>query len=664
MKVLANLVAGAAFLGVTNGMAETCTSGFMYINPTTGKAMACKNPKDGQGRYYVFCNQLQTKIRGTVAGALPTVGDVKSCNNLIIDNSSNDAAYVCLTSDTPITKNSQNFLIQPSFLCDDPTSPPTNPPPTGAPTFRSNGDYTAVGVGASCEEVEGCSTINTASQCEMAASELSNDKVISEQSKGTTPSGCFLYKNKDVWFNKNMNANGKCTSDRTCLCYCGPDTEEPTTDEPTTDEPTTDEPTTDEPTTDEPTTDGPSSPYSLLDVSMYNSCAEAGCSSLTTAEQCTAAMMSTDSSWGAEQYKGNTPPGCFRYKGSKVYFNKNANSKGKCTTTRQCYCDCVNPPPTAPPSTPEPTLSGLKLVNNAATCSDAGCAQITDAQECGIAMKELTNDKTLSTQKKSNTPPGCFIWSNRNAYFNTFSASQAPCTKLRQCMCKDCTATVEPSTEEPSTEEPSTEEPSTEEPTTSEPSPYTILDVEKYDSCSESGCSTLTTSQQCDAAMKSLTNDKTLSVNSKSTTPAGCYIFRGQNVYFNKNANGKGKCTLQRQCICDCNTAPTDEPTSEEPTTEEPTTEEPTSGPSTDFVPIFVASGKNCAANDLVSLTKEECAQTILKSNNQNGVRDTKSTKAPEGCFAYMPWSKIYYNIRNVAKGGCSKDRECICKSK
>lgn len=136
-------------------------------------------------------------------------------------------------------------------------------------------------------------------------------------------------------------------------------------------------------------------------------------------------------------------------------------------------------PPTLPPSTPSTTLTPgptgdrvYKLISTGPSCeSAAGCQRIQTQSECDAAMRQKTVSTTLQTQSKSTTPRGCFLYADRNVWWNTDFASVGvgrDCTSLRQCLCS-CEKTPTSAPTAAPTTAPPTAAPTTAPPTDSFP---------------------------------------------------------------------------------------------------------------------------------------------------------------------------------------------------
>ena len=74
--------------------------------------------------------------------------------------------------------------------------------------------------GASCE-ANGCSTANSAAECEAAAQELASKSMTSSVSYSSYPAGCFKYSNGNFYFNTRSTSSITCAlSTEVCVCYC------------------------------------------------------------------------------------------------------------------------------------------------------------------------------------------------------------------------------------------------------------------------------------------------------------------------------------------------------------------------------------------------------------------------------------------------------------
>lgn len=67
------------------------------------------------------------------------------------------------------------------------------------------------------------------------------------------------------------------------------------------------------------------------------------------------------------------------------------------------------------------------------------------------------------------------------------------------------------------------------------------------------GCKAITSKSECEDAMREMTSDKKLLVQSKSMRPKGCWATASlRSVYFNKHGGAWGKCSQSMKCLCSC----------------------------------------------------------------------------------------------------------------
>jgi hypothetical protein len=208
----------------------------------------------------------------------PTSGSPLSCSPSSLSPSKSPTSCPVLTtasptstlspSGSPITVPASSSPVTSSPSTESPTSGPTSAPSETSYYFRYvNGNN------GLCQSVSGCSILSSQSECESAAVQLgTSDTTATTEIDTNYPRGCYYWAGgtgTGLYFNMD-NVGSYCQGNSYCLCRCiASPTSSPTIPPPTL-------PPTNSPSTSSPT-------FTLV---TSGTCADSGCTAITTGSQC------------------------------------------------------------------------------------------------------------------------------------------------------------------------------------------------------------------------------------------------------------------------------------------------------------------------------------------------------------------------------------------